>query len=204
MEREAALLTVAVVLAACGNMSGLDGSTEYGCKAPDGVRCNSVSGNYYNAIQNNLPSQRQTRDSGSPRDKLQPEKSGNDTPASVQHLPGPAHVPASLRTQGRVLRLWTKPWEDADGDLHDQGYVYLQIDHGRWQIDHTRQQIRDAYPLIRPPRVSTPPATQSGSGSPTPTAATNAPQDKSAVPNLTQTIESLRGHSQPGAADEDR
>jgi len=51
--------------------------------------------------------------------------------------------PSALRSQARVLRLWTRPWEDADGDLWDQGYVYVQVDAGRWQIDHVRQRIRD-------------------------------------------------------------
>ena len=57
----------------------------------------------------------------------------------------------ALRSQARVLRLWTKPWEDADGDLWDQGHVYVQVDAGRWQIDHVRQRIRDQYVPLRPP-----------------------------------------------------
>jgi hypothetical protein len=42
-------------------MSGLSGSSDYACKAPDGVTCDSVSGTYANAIHNNLPSQRARR-----------------------------------------------------------------------------------------------------------------------------------------------
>ena len=42
----------------CANMSGLSGSSDYACKAPEGVTCDSVSGTYANAIHNNLPSQR--------------------------------------------------------------------------------------------------------------------------------------------------
>jgi conjugal transfer pilus assembly protein TraV len=51
-----------------------------------------------------------------------------------------------------LLRLWFKPWEDADHDLYDQGFVYVQIDNGHWLIDHAQQRIRDAYAPIRPPR----------------------------------------------------
>jgi conjugal transfer pilus assembly protein TraV len=61
-----------------------------------------------------------------------------------------------LRSQARVLRLWTKPWEDMDGDLYDQGYVYVQVSTGQWLIDHVQRQIRDAYaPLRPPPRTAT-------------------------------------------------
>jgi len=56
-----------------------------------------------------------------------------------------------LRSQARVLRLWTKPWEDADGDLYDQGYVYVQVSTGQWLIDHVQRQIRDTYAPLRPP-----------------------------------------------------
>jgi conjugal transfer pilus assembly protein TraV len=66
-----------------------------------------------------------------------------------------------LRSQARLLRLWIKPWEDADGDLYDQGYVYVRVDNGQWLIDHVQRQIRDAYaPLKAPPILPTNPATE--------------------------------------------
>ena len=159
-----------MLLSACANMSGLGGSSEYGCKAPQGVQCDSVSGNYYNAIQNNLPSQRQRRQDGaagngsSSGPQSAPVNSSSVFKAiSIVSEPGAA-LPslalsaAPLRSQARVLRLWFKPWEDADHDLYDQGYVYVQIDSGRWLIDHAQQRIRDAYAQIRPPHSTTLPA----------------------------------------------
>ena len=72
-----------------------------------------------------------------------------------------------LRSSARILRLWFKPWEDADRDLYDQGYVYVQIDAGQWLIDHAQRQIRDAYAPIRPPMGTTvKPATPEQSTSP--------------------------------------
>ena len=65
-----------------------------------------------------------------------------------------------------MLRLWTKPWEDADGDLWDQGYVYVQVDAGRWQIDHVRQRIRDQYAPLRPPPAPAPTALPAGTPPP--------------------------------------
>jgi conjugal transfer pilus assembly protein TraV len=78
-----------------------------------------------------------------------------------------AVTPDPLRSQARILRLWIKPWEDADGDLYDQGYVYVQVDNGQWLIDHVQRQIRDAYAPLRPrpPQAGErrPPRTEPGS-----------------------------------------
>jgi conjugal transfer pilus assembly protein TraV len=145
----------ALLLAACANMSGVGGTAEYSCKAPKGVQCDSVSGNYYNAIQNNLPGQRQQRRAsvssldGGPAPTTAPPAAARATAGAPAISDG-----ESLRSQARVLRLWFKPWEDLDHDLYDQGYVYVQIDGGNWLIDHAQQRIRDAYAPIRPPRAS--------------------------------------------------
>lgn len=153
--RCAAFILAAMLLAGCASITGLSGSAEYGCKAPSGVRCDSVSGTYYNALQNNLPSQQPARKS---------DPGSSEMPARSQPASLPAHATAGstasmapaitaqpLRAQPRVLRLWYKPWEDADRDLYDQGYVYVQVDNGRWLIDHAQQRIRDAYAPLRPP-----------------------------------------------------
>lgn len=161
--RRGTALAVCVYLSACANISGLGGSAEYGCKAPQGVRCDSVSGNYYNAIQNNLPTQRQHRQAdaadGSAASRPQPvaaaaaASSAAAGTASSTATGAPVALAAPpLRSSARVLRLWFKPWEDADHDLYDQGFVFVQIDGGRWLIDHAQQRIRDAYAPIRPPR----------------------------------------------------
>ena len=60
------LAACSLALPGCMNLSGLDGSTHYACKAPDGVTCDSVSGTYANAVQNNLPSQRSKRQGTAP------------------------------------------------------------------------------------------------------------------------------------------
>lgn len=153
-------------LAGCVSMSGVGGDSKYSCAAPEGVVCESVSGTYANAVQRELPGRRQaTRPSPPPAsDGAQPGGAPPRQPLAPTVAPlartgAPAtanreqRAPA-LRSQARVLRLWTKPWEDIDGDLYDQGYVYVQIDGGRWQIDHVQQAIRDRYAPLRPPPVS--------------------------------------------------
>lgn len=151
-----------LALAGCMSMSGLGGDSKYACKAPEGVACDSVSGTYANAVANNLPSQRKRL---SPTELRKPE-------APLPHASAPSRTGlppagnssaqaqgASLRAQSRYLRLWIKPWEDFDGDLYDQAHIYVQIDQGRWLIDHVQQRIRDAYAPLRPP-----PTTSAASG----------------------------------------
>ncbi len=144
-------------LAACTSITGLDASAEYACQAPPGVQCESVSGTYANALRNNLPSQRPPR-----APSAAPMTAPPAAPAAMRATSAPATLAPGgiegttavqpIRSPPRLLRLWIKPWEDADRDLHDQGYVYVQVDSGRWLIDHAQRQIRDAYAPVRPPR----------------------------------------------------
>ena len=145
------------LLAGCASITGLDASSEYACQAPPGVQCESVSGTYANALHNNLPSQRPQRAPSAAPASATPATS----PAATRATPAAARAPDGtdgaptvqpLRSQPRLLRLWIKPWEDADRDLHDQGYVYVQVDSGRWLVDHAQRQVRDAYAPVRPPR----------------------------------------------------
>lgn len=151
------LIAAPLIVSGCANLSGVGGSSEYGCKAPEGVRCESVSGNYYNAIQNNLPTQRKGREgsNGRSNSEVTPgaanEHAARTVPAS-RLLSRTGHMPTSLRAAPKILRLWYKPWEDADRDLNDQGYVYVQTEGGRWLIDHAQKTVRDAYQPVRPPR----------------------------------------------------
>ena len=163
-------------LAACVNMSGLSGGSKYACAAPEGVACDSVSGTYANALHENLPSQRTSGtaagDAAAPSRSAvpvapAPARQPLAAPTAANALAGTGDAPAlALRSQARVLRLWTKPWEDADGDLWDQGYVYVQVDTGRWQIDHVRQRIRDQYAPLRPPPAPAPTALPAGTPPP--------------------------------------
>ena len=163
----ATAIALLLPLAGCVNMSGLSGESKYACAAPEGVACDSVSGTYANAVHHNLPSQRGRSAAASPA--LSDAALATSSVAKATAVAAPVRQPVAgalasvttpesdrpsgvaLRSQSKVLRLWTKPWEDADGDLWDQGYVYVQVDAGRWQIDHVRQRIRDQYVPLQPP-----------------------------------------------------
>jgi conjugal transfer pilus assembly protein TraV len=154
--------SVLALLAGCSSMSGLDGESHYACQAPIGVACDSVSGTYANAVRNNLPTQRAAPAVATPHPAtpdtsgatLQPAQSrtmsatlpplaSTGAGAGAGNGPGP-NPPAdtALRSPPRVLRLWTQAWEDRDGDLHDQTYVYVLVDSGQWRMAHIRQQTR--------------------------------------------------------------
>jgi conjugal transfer pilus assembly protein TraV len=137
-----------LLLAGCMSFSGLSGSSSYACKAPKGVTCDSVSGTYANAIHNNLPGQRaRSATTHAPMATA----SSPSVAAAVDMRPSMPTAAAPLRSSARILRLWFKPWEDADRDLFDQGYVYVQVDGGRWLIEHAQRRIREAYAPLRPP-----------------------------------------------------
>jgi len=158
------LLSV-LALGGCMSMSGLGGDSKYACKAPEGVACDSVSGTYANAVANNLPSQRKRQSSSKQEVPVAPSPAARTGPSSPGS-PSPEALGNPLRSQARYLRLWIKPWEDIDGDLYDQAHVYVQIDQGRWLIDHVQQRIRDAYTPLRPPPSATAPSSMVDGGSP--------------------------------------
>ncbi|WP_459203436.1 TraV family lipoprotein (plasmid) [Ralstonia pseudosolanacearum] len=139
-----ALSAVAIVgLSGCMSMSGLDAKSEFSCKAPDGILCESMSGIYANAQANNLPGQRVN------------QRSKADAPVELSQAKGvmttPIYSGTPIRSAPRLLRVWFSPWEDTDGDLHDQSYVYLPVDSGRWLIEHNRRRIQDTYRPVRAP-----------------------------------------------------
>lgn len=142
----------AAMLPACSNMSGLDANSQFACKAPDGILCESMSGIYANAQAKNLPGQRVGHGSG----RL--SEPGATVNSGVLTRPIESGTP--IRSAPRLLRVWFAPWEDSDGDLHDQSYIYLPVDTGRWLIEHNRRRIQDAYRPVRLSTQTTPPVGQ--------------------------------------------
>ena len=155
------IATSAMLVAGCASrLAGLGGSPSYACKAPEGVLCTSVAGVYANSLRNNLPSQR-------------PAQRGTDAAINVGTA---ARIPvastaspdgASIRSAPRVLRVWLSAWEDSDGDLQDQSFLYVVVDSGRWLVEHQRALVHDSLTPI------TAPAPPLGSEAPEPAAAAN-------------------------------
>ena len=187
---------IGLLMAGCGNMSGLGGSEQYGCKAPAGVQCQSVSGNYYNSVRGTtrLPAVGTGAQQGAQQVPSMPLMNASlsrrvSLPPDRTVAVGAGYAPQPLRSSPRILRLWIKPWEDADHDLVDQSYVYVRVDQGKWMLDHVQRQVREAYAPLRAPAKeaaltasapSAAPAAQS-SGAPQALPMSAQPLDASAV-----------------------
>jgi conjugal transfer pilus assembly protein TraV len=143
------VFALVVALSGCASsLSGLDATDSYGCRAPEGVSCISVSGIYANSSPGGPLSRGQSA----------PAKPSAGTPpiygASSVALAQPA-APGStgnaIRSTPRLLRVWIAPWEDSDGDLHEDGYVHMLVDTGRWLIEHVRPAPRSSMDGVAPP-----------------------------------------------------
>ena len=164
-ERHASYLlavAAALVLAGCADLSGLGASSTFKCNAPPGLPCRSLaavdaaqrSGSHAPSAQE--PDGSRATPAGAPARTAMAEI---DTPtqgavaavgtgAQERSAARPAlqlMPTGALRSEPTVVRMWVAPWVDRDGDLHDQGHVYLQVDTGRWLIDHNRERIRRAF-----------------------------------------------------------
>ena len=150
--RRLAAAAVLPLVVGC-SASGLDAKSTFGCKAPDGVTCMSVTGVYATSRANALPGQQPAtpdRGAGSAPAPAPSQATGREQAAAASVARGSAPTSGTpLRSPPRVLRIWIAPYEDSDGDLHDQSHVYVTVDPGAWQIEHTRRTIRDRFAPIR-------------------------------------------------------
>lgn len=135
-------------LCGCTSMSGLDASSQYGCKAAPGVSCQSIKGVYDNAAAGNLPFQKRGKSSdgavGSDVAGVSP-----DTKYALAQL-SPADMTAMdsgipVRQPPFVLRIWVAPWEDEAGDFHDQSHFYTMVHPGKWLIESNNATIARKY-----------------------------------------------------------
>lgn len=130
--------SILVALSACADLSGVGGTSQYGCKAPQGIQCASISGTYANALRNNLPGQREQ-----PSSMIAPAV--HAVPRLAIVADDSSKAADGLRFPGRTLRMWVKPWEDADRDLNDETYIYVQTESARWRVDSAEKRNREAF-----------------------------------------------------------
>lgn len=163
-------LLFALALSGCAStLSGVGGADGYACKAPEGAMCTSVSGVYANTVQG-------MQKSAKPAEKKSPP-SAPTIYGATSIAPGrPAPVSnTSIRSNPRVLRLWIAPWEDADGDLHEEALVHVVVDTGRWLIEHVRPASRSRVDGVAPPVSPAQEPSPEKSPSETPQAPTHFP-----------------------------
>jgi conjugal transfer pilus assembly protein TraV len=166
-----ALAGTVSLFAGCSNMSGLGGSSEMTCSAPPGVPCMSVSGVHANASAGTLPSQRGAaaagQGDGTPQAVPALHRGGEQLARLTPLIPSAEDAPSlgAIRSEPTLIRIWIAPWEDADGDLHSDSYVYLQVDSGRWLIEHNRERVRRQFAPM-PASASAPAAVPAGAVGP--------------------------------------
>ena len=148
------LLLLPVLSGCAGSMSGLSGSDQLSCPVSQGVTCKPMTEVYedYGKPASRAAAARTT-------ESVSAEATSAEGIVSLPSRgvvyvpPGAESGPMPLRTRPNVMRVWVAPWVDADGDLHEGAWIAMQLDDGRWNIDHVRAEIRDTYgaSLVPPP-----------------------------------------------------
>ena len=75
---------------------------------------------------------------------------GGATPKTTAKAMSAPHSGAPLRTPERIVRVWMAPFEDAEGDLHDQKYFYVTVTPGSWTIEAHRANIKRTFQQVTP------------------------------------------------------
>lgn len=128
---------------------------KYACGVPDGIGCKPLSEVHRMAKDGSLkmrtaPNNRDDappkeasnalsdveklagRDNAKPDDATKPdiEAPPRTLPEVVTVTPG-----TPILTPPRTLRVWIARWPDEDDTLHDETYLYLRLDSGRWLME---------------------------------------------------------------------
>jgi len=123
-------LVLPIVLSGCGFM-GI-GKSEFSCPggSTDGVRCLGARKVYEATEQSDqvIP----LGADGAPTEALTytPPEGGDGARVAVPTF----NQPLPIRSQARVMRIWLGTWEDGDGDLHADGYLYSEIEGRKWSL----------------------------------------------------------------------
>lgn len=144
---------VLLILAGCSSagLSGMPGATDrLSCPLSEGVTCKSMSQVYEESVLGQRP--KDTPPASIPAAAEGPPPSRRLAVATRVPLPvAPAGDPMPLRSRPNTLRLWVAPWQDADGDLHEDGWLDMRLDNGEWMVDHVRARVRDEFAALKPP-----------------------------------------------------
>ncbi len=142
------VIAIAGILQGCSFM-GI-GKSDFDCKGGvDGVRCLSAR-QVYQATESSdyVKTKDEKEDSDN---KGQPISNGRSQTSQVA-VPR-IDQPVPIRTQAKVMRIWMAPWEDDDGDLHADGFMYTEIESRRWNLG---DRFKSPGSAISPLSVATP------------------------------------------------
>ena len=133
-------------LCACLLASSCAGaSARYGCPAPSGVSCESVSRVHAGVVSGRGRAEAVSREAkgkrarkGPPRrreglSEAVPLRRGERERAASPGISAPAAV-EPVYVAPRAVRVWIAPWRDSDGMFHSAKYVYALPERGTWKI----------------------------------------------------------------------
>ena len=117
-------------------LAGCSSNPKYACGLPEGIGCQPVSTVYERAVTGTLPETHAT--------PTKTNTSANTDAQALEAVPAEGTVvdikiatvaPGdAVLTRPRVQRVWIRRFEDKDGDLHDETYLYLRLDAGQWRL----------------------------------------------------------------------
>lgn len=149
------LLTATVLfLNGCSYM-GI-GQGDFSCPGGiDGVRCMSARQVYQATESSDYVKVAGENDKRNER-RAVVQLHSNQAKSSQMAVPS-IEQPVPIRTQAKVMRIWMAPWEDDDGDLHADGYLYTEIESRRWNLG---ERFRSPGTALSPLSVQTPTSTK--------------------------------------------
>lgn len=123
-DRHILLALTPILLGLTGCAALPDTTLGHRCGIPEGVGCLSTQEVYERTVAGRLPG-------------LEPEPQGPPHDAG-----GSSSIDAAsraLRTSAlyappEELRIWVNRWQDADGDLHEDAFLYVLIGEGQWLV----------------------------------------------------------------------
>ena len=130
------------------------GQSNYTCPGGvEGVRCMSArqvyqateSSDYVKPAITGSEDEKLTTETATPVGVISQRTSQIAVPSIEQAVP--------IRTQAKVMRIWMAPWEDDDGDLHADGYLYTEIESRRWNLG---ERFKSPGGAISPLSIATP------------------------------------------------
>jgi conjugal transfer pilus assembly protein TraV len=120
------VLVLALLTAGCSVFSL--GKSDFSCPGGiDGIHCKSAREIY--KATNNTDFVKSDNNAGAPNRKMETIHV-NASPIPVPTI----EQPIPIRTQPQVMRIWVSPWEDNDGDLHADGFIYTEIEERKWNL----------------------------------------------------------------------
>ena len=132
-----------LLVSGCTSLDGLNGKSNFDCKAPDGVVCDSMTGVMANAKANNLPGQQVSRSAS--KTPVRGSEFTSVASREARVMTTMEYTGAPILRNPKTLRIWVAPWEGADRTLYDQQFFYMVIDNWKWNIEHNSRRVRQAY-----------------------------------------------------------